>query len=223
MSFTFFAESKKQTPDADDSKFKDGVNLIHALLTNKLLIGKLWKKTTPTMQELLIIINKDIPAFDKLEQIKLKVVGLIGKSANIFGKLVGDEKSGDTPYDLSNFKFDPENDIPKLKMTGLFEKFTDQRDILYYLIMRIVQPLAENAKSIIDSLSSDKTAYVVDSSTDQAKYYVDPQKFIENALRCVADLRFLITDKNEMSAIKESLIAEMKEIESRNKRRFEPR
>lgn len=222
MSFTFFEESKKKPPDADDSKFRDGVNLIHALLTNELLLGKLWKKTTPTMQELLIIINKDIPAFDKLEQIKLKVVGLVGKSANIFGKLVEEEKTGDTPYDLSNFKFDPENDIPKLKMTGLFERFTDQRDILYYLIMRIVQPLAENAKSIIDSLGTDKTEYVVDSSTDQAKYYVDPQKFIENALRCVADLRFLITDKAEMSAIKESLIADMKEIESKNKRKFEP-
>jgi hypothetical protein len=84
--------------------------------------------------------------------------------------------------------------------------------------MTIVQPLAENAKAIVENLGTDETVYLEDESTHHAKYYVDPQKFIENAFKCVANLKYLITDKDEMHAINESLITTMREFEKKPKR-----
>lgn len=213
MSFVFTSDRERKKPD--DPRFQDGVNLIYALLTNDLLRKKLWKKITPTMHELLNILDKDIPALEKLTAIQKHVAGLGSKGSDVFAKLV-EEKKGDTPYDLSNFNFEPEKDIPALlKKKGLFKRFTGERDTLYYLLMTIVQPLAENTKSIIENLGTDKEMYSVDDETGHAKYHVDPQQFIENAFQCVANLKYLITDKEEMRAINESLIADMRKYELR--------
>lgn len=211
-------KESKRSVNPDDPKFQDGVNLIYALLKDDLLREKLWKKITPTMQKLLDITEKDVPALDKLSKIREKVAGLGSKGSDVFARLV-EEKKGDTPYDLSNFNFKPEEDIPKLKMQkGFFKGFKDERDVLYYLIMMIMQPLAEDAKAIIETLGTDQTVYCAEDDSSHAKYYVDPQKFIENAFKCVANLKYLITDKDEMSTINKSLIATMQqfELKSRN-------